>query len=469
MYYQRLDQTEQDKLHHASLEVMRNSGVRFLEKNAIEIFRKAGCAVQDNLVRFPSNLVEWALKTCPKNITLFDRLGQPKIHLMGRCAYYGNGSDLLYIIDHETCKCRSPLLKDVKDIVTLIDALPHFDFSMSGFIPTDVPNDQVQRWQMKTMLENTIKPIVYVTTDFENTKSSVEMAEIVAGDEKALRENPFAVNYINISNPLKHNTESVRKLMWLSQKGLPFVYRPSIVTRGISTPVTWAGFLVVNNVAGLAGLVLSQLVREGALFIRCGCSGGTFDMQTMVGLHSAAEIRGFNEDLCEYYQIPRFGIGGLSGSKDVDQQAAYEAALTLITSTQAGAQLIHDVGYLDNGRIGALDHLVICHEIIGWVKQYMKDMVIDEESLALELIHQVIQSDTNFLDSDHTLAHYQEDYYPALTDRSVYDTWEAKGSTTLRERAKKEADAILKDHRAVPLEKSVPQKLLDLINREAHL
>ena len=105
----------------------------------------------------------------------------------------------------------------------------------------------------------------------------IAMAEIVAGSPEALRQRPFAINYINISNPLRQNPDSLEKLMWLSEKGLPFVYRPSIITRGISTPITWAGFLVVNNVAGLAGLVLSQqgdridrlyVVQEGLVQFR---------------------------------------------------------------------------------------------------------------------------------------------------------------------------------------------------------
>ena len=57
----------------------------------------------------------------------------------------------------------------------------------------------------------------------------------------------------------------------------------------------------------------------------------------------------------------------------------------------AGAQLIHDVGYMDNGKTGALDQLVICHEIIGWIKQYMKDVSINEETLALDLIDEVVK------------------------------------------------------------------------------
>jgi len=337
---------------------------------------------------------------------------------------------------------------------------------MSGFIPTDVPPATVQRYQMQAMLQHTAKPIVYVTTDAANTRACVHMAELAAGDATALAERPFAVNYINIANPLRHNPESIEKLMWLSERNLPFIYRPAIVTRGISTPVTGAGFLVVNNVAGLAGLVLSQLVREGAPFIRCGCSGGTFDMRTMVGQHAAPEVRGHNEDLAEHYGLPRFGIGGLSGSKTVDQQAALEAALTLLASTQAGAQLIHDVGYMDNGTTGALDQLVICHEIIGWIKQSMRDLEITDETLALDVIDRVAGEDGDFLGTEHTAAHYRDDHYPDLLDRGNYETWHAQGDPSLRDRARRKVDEILGRHAPRDIPADVLQRLQEFAKEE---
>lgn len=462
MIFQRLSENELATLHHASLEIMQRTGVRLLHKPAIDILEKGGCeVVDDTLVRFPPERVEWALEKAPKEIAIYDRQGEPRITLAGRCAYYGNGSDLLYIIDHQTGQRRKPVLQDIRDTMTVLDALPDIDFVMSGFIPRDVPGETVQQWQMRIMLEQTSKPIVYVTTDLANTCTAVAMAEVVAGSEEALRERPFALNYINISNPLRHNPESIKKLIWLSEKGLPFVYRPALTTRGITTPVTWAGFLVVNNAAGLAGLVLSQLVNEGAPFIRCGCSGGTFDMHTLVGLHAAPELRGFNEDLAEYHHLPRFGIGGTSGAKTVDQQAAYEAALTLLASTQSGAQLIHDVGYLDNGTTGALDHLVICHEIIGWVKQYMRELEIDEETLALDLIDEVAARDGHFLQTRHTLKHFREDHYPELTERQNYETWQAEGSLTLQDRARKKVDQILAEHQPA----SLPAQTLEKLHR----
>ncbi len=365
--FERLSKEELDKLHAASLEVMERSGVRVLDEAALTLLKKGGCEVDANLVRFPSNLVEWALSTAPKSITLYDQTQNPCIELDGRCAYYGNGSDLLYIVDHRTRKRREPVLQDVRDMVALLDALPHIDFVMSGFIPQDVPVAEAQRHQMLAMLEHTNKPIVYVTTDLTNTQSCIAMAEIVAGGADALREHPFAANYINIANPLRHNPESIQKLMWLSEKGLPFVYRPSIVTRGISTPVTWAGFLVVNNVAGLVGVVLSQLV--------------------------------------------------------------------------------------------------ICHEIIGWVKQYMKNVQVSDETLALDVVDEVIASDGDFLQTEHTVLNYRIDHYPELLDRQNYDAWEAEGGLTLRERAATKVDAILGSHAPLPFEDTVRASLEAVIDR----
>lgn len=182
-------------------------------------------------------------------------------------------------------------------------------------------------------------------------------------------------------------------------------------------------------------------------------------MRTMVGLFAAPELRGFNEDMAEYYGLPRFGIGGACGSKAVDQQAAYEAALTLLISTMSGAQLIHDVGYMDNGTTGALDQLVICHEIIGWVKQYMKELIVDDETLALDLIDEVVKNNGDFLQTVHTFEHFREDYYPELTERQNHDTWQKAGSLSLRERARKKVDQILKEHQPISLSTGTRNRL----------
>jgi len=460
--YRRATEDQLNRIHDASLEILEATGVRFQDEEALALFRKAGLDILDgNRVLIPSWRVEWALNRAPKQIVLYDQTGQPAIRLSRRVSYFGNGSDLLHIIDHKTGERRQPVYKDIENFIRILEALPSYDFVMSGFIPSDIQPEKAEGWQMLAMLRHTNKPIIYVTTSVESTRHCVAMAEVVAGGAEALRRKPFAANYINISHPLRHNPESVQKLLFLSGKGLPFVYRPSIVTRGLSTPVTPAGFLAVNNAAALAGLVLAQLKREGAPFIRCGCAGGTFDMKTTVGLHSAPEVRGFNEELAHYYRLPCFGIGGTSASKMVDQQAALEAALTLLTSVQAGAQLIHDVGYMDSGTTTSMNHVVICHEIIGWIRQYMKGLKVDAETLALPVIREV-GTDGSHLSTEHTLAHFREDWYPELLDQHRWDDWMRAGGESLEDRARKKVEKLLGGHQSPPVDGEVLQTLRNM-------
>ena len=137
--------------------------------------------------------------------------------------------------------------------------------------------------------------------------------------------------------------------------------------------------------------------------------------------------------------------------------------MTLVTSAAAGAQLIHDVGYMDNGTTGALDQLVICHEVIGWVKKYMEQLTIDDETLALDLIDEVVRKDGDFLQTEHTLRHFREDYYPELTERENHDGWQEEGSLTLRDRARARVDQILREHRTPTLPAEALEKLRSLI------
>jgi trimethylamine--corrinoid protein Co-methyltransferase len=462
-YYRRLSDSQIQILHDSTLEVLEKTGVRILEEEALRLFKQGGADITDgNHVRIPARRVEWAIKTAPKQIILYDQEGHAAIRLRGRNCYYGNGSDLVNIIDHRDNQRRPATLQDIREIVAVLDALPHIDFVMSGFIPGDLEPEIAERHQMQVMIENTKKPIIYVTTSLPNTQAKVAMAEALAGSGDALRRKPFCVNYINIAHPFRHNPDSLQKLLFLAGKGLPAIYRPSIVTRGISTPITIPGFLVANNAAQLTGLVASQLKREGAPFIRCCHSGGTFDMRTTVGLHSAPEVRGFQEDLAHWYGLPSFGIGGTSASKCVDQQAALEAALTLMSSTLSGAHLIHDVGYLESGLTGSLPHLVICHEIIAWLKAYMKGLEINDETLALDVIDEVAP-DGSFIDTQHTLRHLREDHYPELRNQKRFEDWFAEGSFTLLDRAAKKVETILAAHQPRKLPGEVREKIQKIV------
>ena len=455
-----------EKLHEASLDILRRTGVRLHHPEAVDLLVSAGASVeQGDRVYVPAELVERALSTAPKGIRLYDRLGRPAMQLEGDRCYYGPGSDCPNIIDHRTGEHRKAGLEDVRDGVVVCDGLEHVDFVMSMFLPSDIDPGVSDLRQMEVMLNHTTKPIVFVTNDFANCVRVVEMAEAVAGGSDALAAKPFCACYINVTTAMRHNEEALQKLLFLAEKGVPALYIP-IVIAGVTAPVTMAGSMAALNAGVLTGLVLSQLKRPGAPFVVPGCGLTLLDMKTMVNPYCSPDAKGVTHAMGHYYGLPIFGLGGVSEAKLVDQQAAAEAALTLMVETLNGANLIHDLGYLESGLCGSLAQLAICDEILGWLAHLIRPLEIDEETLGLDLIHEQ-GPEGHYIETDHTMAHFRKLWYPDLFERADYETWRTDGSRSLGERAVERVAEILSSHEPKPLPKDVAQKVRAIVERAA--
>jgi trimethylamine--corrinoid protein Co-methyltransferase len=444
--------------HQASLEILARTGVRFHTDEAIDLFRKGGAHISDgNRVRIPAHLVEWALRAAPKNIIIYNRHGQRAMSLGGYHSYFGPGSDAMHIYDLETGQRRQAVLQDVVNAARLVDALPHLDYAMSQYLPCDVAPERYERCQIAAMLQETTKPIVFVGLEKASTVYAIEMACAVAGglDELALR--PFIVNYVNFASPFNHNQESVERLLFAAERNIPTIYTPGRA-RGSEAPMTEAGAMALVNAGQMAGLVLAQLKQEGAPFLWANPNGGTLDMSSLVSAFASPDSGPTSWDLAHFYRVPIFGFAGFSDAKICDAQAAAEVALTLFENALNGANLVHDLGLLDSGMTGSMELLVLCDEIISWLRHYLRRIEISDETLALDVIHQA-SSAGNFLESEHTLRHCREAWRPGLFDRNSYRRWADKGSLTLQERATQKARQIIQDHRAEPLSPDVKKAI----------
>jgi len=460
--YARMSPDQCRRLHNATLEILSRTGVRIYEPKGVELLKKAGAFVSEgNRVRIPAGLVEKAFTTVPKRITMYDRNGKPAMFLEDHRCYYGPGSDCLNILDHRTGKRRPPVLQDVVEAMTVCDALSNINFVMSMFLPEDVDPMLSDRYQMEVMLNTTTKPIVFVTNEFSGCVDAVKMAEAVAGGAEALRQKPQVACYINVTTGLRHNEDAVQKLLFLAGKGLPALYIP-VVIGGIAGPVTPAGSMALVNAGMLVGLVLSQLKREGAPFVVPGWGGHDLDMRTMVSPYCSPDSKGLAHAMAHYYNLPSFGMGGCADSKTVDQQAAAEAAMTLMLETLGGANLIHDLGYLESGLCSSLAQLALCNEIVGWIAHALAPVEISEETLALDLIDEV-GPDGQFLEAPHTFAHYRESWYPEFFDRADFDGWQRRGSKSVTERACELVEKILAEHKPEPLPADVARAVKSVV------
>jgi trimethylamine--corrinoid protein Co-methyltransferase len=155
-------------------------------------------------------------------------------------------------------------------------------------------------------------------------------------------------------------------------------------------------------------------------------------------------------DLARYYRLPVFSFGGCSDAKAFDEQASLEGALWILTTALAGGNLSHDAGYIEYGLTASMEMTVMNDEIIGLVRRILGGIEVSAETMALEVIDQVGPAG-NFLEQDHTLRHFRENWYPTLLNRTSYSAWQAAGGLTYGARAASRVHEILEKHQPEPL------------------
>jgi len=460
-----LSDDQKAQVHQATLELLRRTGVRVVAPEVRELLDKAGCWLDGDRVRIPPHLIEWAIRSAPNRVVMCDRDGNAAMFLEGRKGYYGTGSDTPFVLDAYTGERRQAVLADVANVARLVDALPNIDFLMCMGIASDVTDTISDLHHFRAMLSNTVKPIVYTAWSLQNLEDIIEMAEAVAGGAEALRRNPFCALYSEPISPLTHAMESCEKLLYIAGKGLPVVYTPGMQIGG-TAPVTVAGALLQANAEQLSGLLICQLIREGAPVIG---AGGILYMDMSQGLISYAApefmlaMAAFSE-MCHYYDLPIFSFAGCSDAKNFDQQAAAEGALSMLLTALSGGNLIHDVGYIESGLTASYEMLVGMDEIAGLVKRFMRGVEVTEETLALEVIDEVGPGG-HFVDQDHTLRHFRNNWFPKLLDRKNRRDWEDGGQLTLGDRAAARVREILEHHEPAPLGEVTAAELEAVIQR----
>ncbi|MEE9561559.1 MAG: trimethylamine methyltransferase family protein, partial [Thermoanaerobaculia bacterium] len=428
-------------------------GVRVHDAEVVEMLIGAGCKVEDtDLVRFPAAAVEEALDHAPSRIVLSDRMGEERLWLEGDNSYFGTGSDLPFTRDLETGERRPSLLEDVARAARLVDALPNVDFVMSMAQASDVPSEMSDRKSFLAMVENTTKPIVFTAWDEAGLADILAMAETVVGGADKLVERPFLLAYLEPTSPLQHLDFVLRKMLLLADRGLPFVYAPGPID-GASAPMTPAGSLVMANAEVLSGLVIAQLRRPGTPFL-FGSGSGPLDMLTAVGTYSSPEFLLHCKAMAELahrrYELPVWGFSGCTDSKLPDIQAGIDAALWILWTTMSGANLIHDLGYIESGLTCSLEMIVACDEIVSFVRRLMAGIEITPETLALEVIDEVGPGG-DFLGTAHTLRHFRNVWSPQLFDRHNHAGWIEAGRPDFIGSARKIALEAVRDHQCEPL------------------
>jgi len=461
-----LGDDDKQAIYDAALEIAETVGMRVHQKEALELLRAAGAeVVGDDLVKLPRRLVERARSTAPSVVPVFDRNGEPAMRLGGRRSYFGTGSDLMNIYDLETGERRLSGLADVTRAANLCDGLPNIDFVMSCAYPNDVEDPhQAYVAEFRAMVLGTTKPVVVTAEGVDDLEVMWKIAAAVRGGAEALAEKPYFVMYGQPSSPLEHPRDSLDKLLFCADKGIPAIYSPAPLA-GATAPITVAGHIAQGTAESLFGLVVHQLRKPGAPFL-FGIGPAVLDMATAQSSYNAPEYLmtylGAIE-MARWLDLPNWGYAGTSDSQLVDAQAGMEAGELTLLAMMAGSNLNHDVGYIDYGLTGALELVVIVDEFVAMNRRLLNGITVDRETLGLDVIA-ATGPGGDFLSTKQTAKHMRAaQWRPTIMNRKGYERWTESDSPDLREQARLKAQRLLATHATAPLAADVAAKIDALV------
>jgi trimethylamine--corrinoid protein Co-methyltransferase len=464
-----------EEIFNGALDVLARTGTRIYGDEGLALLRGAGCQIRDEsaaagpargLARIPAWLVKDSLSAAPSRIVIAGRDRSKRLFLQKDQFYFGTGSDCPSLVDPYTDEVRKYTFDDVYNAARISDALPNIDFHMSLGLTSGVTPQVYDRHQFLAMLQGTSKPFIITTVDKQGLVDQYEMACAALGGPEAFARAPLFVVYIEPSSPLTHSVEAVEKILFAAEVGIPAIYTPCIMCGGTG-PATMAGSMVQALAEYLAGVVLAQLKRRGAAVIMGGVLS-PMDMATSIMSYGAPELTlvcAAMTDVAKWLGVPMFSAAGCSDAKVLDEQAAIEASVSATIAALSGANLIHDVGFLESALLGSYDMLVMSDEIIAMAKRIVRGIAVTPETLAADEIAQVGPGG-HYLTREHTRQHFRgEMWMPTLMDRQMRRAWQAGGAQTMAGRIRAKVLDILQHHEPLPLPDETHSRLSGIISR----
>ena len=169
------------RIHAASLEILERTGILFESEEARQMLRGAGARVDGLRVRIPSYLVERAIESAPKRVTICNRDGDRWMHLEGHRSYFTGIVDCPQILDPFSRTRRAFTSKDYQLICAAIEGSPNIFGAGGGGSAQDYPPDVRAQVAFKYSMLNMKKPFMSCPLTAEQMADVYDMAAVMAG------------------------------------------------------------------------------------------------------------------------------------------------------------------------------------------------------------------------------------------------------------------------------------------------
>ena len=440
----RLSLLTQDQIrqaHDYALRILAETGVRVDSPKARAALQKRfNLDAESPLVKIPPEAVESAIQSAPKRIEVFDRHGKAAFSLGEDRLRFGVGVTALFYQRPEDDGLDLFARRNMQEMTRLGGVLPLFDVISTIGIVRDVPEHLSDFYGSLDMLANTTKPLVLLVSDEANFPPVLDMFEKLAG---GLGDKPYVIPYFNPVSPLVMNAGTTDKMEAAIARGLPFIFS-NYSMAGVSTPLTPAGTLSLLLAELLAGLVISQAMKEGAPIL-LGMLPVYFDMRTMLNFYDPQSvlISVACSEMMKHYGIPHCSTSGSGTGWGMDLIAADTYWMNTLALLLSSGHLAPFIGDSLGSKSISPTTIVHVHEIIDQALRFANGFQLDDVNSALSEINKVGPG-KSFLSQPSTLKNYKTGYYVSkVYPRYSMEKWQEAGEPPARQVLREKTQDLL--------------------------
>ncbi len=465
-----LSSEEVNSIYEKTLGILSTKGVKVNHPQALKILDKAGAAVNfdDQQVKFPKDVIEWALQTVPHQVTLASSDGKNDMilpHPSGKI-YGGTCIQSMRYLDPDTNTYRDFTLSKVAEWYQLIDALDGIG-TAAIITPGDVPEETSDIHGLKVAFENCSKPITLLAYSLESVEYLFELMLVKAGSEAALRKRPMLRISPTSFTPFEFKPMDIEEIIQACRYGVP-LYPNALPISGATAPITIAGTVLLSSVEQLAMLVMAQLMNPGHPIILTA-GDWTMDMSTgkclMGSVEGALCIAATIQFVKDAFHIP-VSASAYSDAYSPDGQAMSEKTLKGLLNAMAGVDVLGGIGRTGAPNTASPVALILDSNMVNIVNRTIMGVKVDDDTLALGDLLDTVPGG-HFMERRHTLQHCREALRPELfmLPKSV-EIWESEGGKDLYARGVDRYREIKKELQPEQLPEEV-QREMNLIAKRA--
>ncbi len=384
-----LSETEVEEIHQVSLRLLWDLGIRVEDEELRQVLKRAGCKTEedDDIVCFPSKLVETLLRKIPSSFSVKGYGKNPGLTLGDGIPHFASGMQAVNFFEPGQAMPSPATTREIIDFVRLSEQLETIEMVATPALSQEVDQEISLGYTVREMLTNTSKPLIVAPFVLEDANIILEMMKVVGSGDGG---RPRWVCQQSMRSPFCLPSDMAQIMRLVIPAGVPMLYHTAPQT-ALTAPYTLAGLAVQYNAEMLAAMVSGQAIQPGAPCLYGG-GWGTSDMrqlQRCISTPEAALMRIAGRQLSSRYGVPAHCLGPDADSLLSDQQAGWEKMLTALASVGAGVDLQPNAGMVGTGMNLSLAQLIMDSEILEIAKAFFKNIKIDKDHLAEDIIRHV--------------------------------------------------------------------------------